>query len=98
MRLSALCVAQPSGRHVYAFGVLANELIKIVQVPRIGRRNGETLFGYQRPEASSHIAEIRRYLESDDAILPNAVVIAFDERVSFHPDPDSATGPVTTGF
>ena len=41
--------------------------------------------GYQRPEALKHIASIRRYLESDDPMIPNALVIAFDERVKFEP-------------
>lgn len=31
----------------------------------------------------SHIKAIRRYLESDGAMLPNAVVLAFDDRVAF---------------
>ena len=41
-----------------------------------------TLQGYQRPEVLSHIRAIRRYLESDGAMLPNAIVLAFDERVA----------------
>ena len=31
----------------------------------------------------NHIRAIRRYLESPEAMLPNAIVLAFDERVRF---------------
>src|SRR5262249_5120256 len=40
---------------------------------------------YQRPEVLSHIAEIRHYLESEEPMLPNAIVVAFDSRVKFKP-------------
>ena len=33
----------------------------------------------------SHIAEIRNYLESENPMIPNAIVIAFDDRVRFEP-------------
>lgn len=54
-------------------------------VSRIRRQSDEVLCGYQRPEVLSHIAEIRRYLESPDPMIPNAIVVAFDERVEFEP-------------
>ena len=41
--------------------------------------------GYQRHLVKSHISEIRTYLESENPMLPNSVVIAFDERVVFEP-------------
>ena len=54
--------------------------------------------GYQRPEVLSHIASIRRYLESDEPMIPNALVIAFDKRVTFEPDgPDGKHGDVCPG-
>ncbi|WP_020474972.1 DGQHR domain-containing protein [Zavarzinella formosa] len=43
------------------------------------------MVGYQRPEVVSHIAEIRAYLESDNPMLPNAVVVVFDPSVRFEP-------------
>jgi DGQHR domain-containing protein len=33
----------------------------------------------------SHISQIRKYLESDDPMLPNAIVVAFDRSVRFKP-------------
>src|SRR5439155_1899061 len=43
------------------------------------------LIGYQRPEVLSHISEIRRYIESENPLIPNAIVIAFDTSVRFEP-------------
>lgn len=81
----ALRLTQPSGRHVYSFAINAAELLDIADIPRIKRGDDQALEGYQRPEVVGHINEIRRYLESDDAILPNTIVVAFTENVSFEP-------------
>jgi len=40
------------------------------------------LKGFQRHQISSHIKEIRDYLSREDAILPNAVIIAFIDGVT----------------
>jgi len=37
---------------------------------------------FQRPQIASHICEIKDYLEHDDAVLPNPIVIAFTSGVS----------------
>lgn len=45
------------------------------------------LAGYQRATVSSHIAQIKRYLSQPEALLPNAIVIAFGGSVKFAPLP-----------
>ncbi|GAA3283993.1 hypothetical protein GCM10020218_041450 [Dactylosporangium vinaceum] len=67
---------------------------QIATVSRV-RRDVETqLHGYQRPEALAHVAAIRRYIETDTSpLLPNSIVIAFDERVRFEPGPGDAGSP-----
>jgi DGQHR domain-containing protein len=94
MEFTALRITQPSGREVYAFPAFAEDLLAIAQVPRVRRNDQKKLDGYQRPEVASHISEIRRYLETDDAILPNAIVVAFDSSVSFHLEVTTPTGDV----
>src|SRR5687768_16747651 len=83
MEFSGLRIVQPSGGEVYLFSAFADDLLAVAQVPRVRRNSARALEGYQRPEVASHIAEIRRYLESPDAVLPNAIVIAFDDRAYF---------------
>lgn len=40
------------------------------------------LTGFQRPQVAGHIREIRDYLETEDAILPNPLVIAFTRNLT----------------
>jgi DGQHR domain-containing protein len=85
VRFQALQITQPSGRQVYVFAATADELLKVADVPRMGRSEQGGLVGYQRPEVAAHIAEIRRYLNGRDAVLPNAIVVAVDDCVDFIP-------------
>lgn len=85
IRLPALEIKQGPNRTLYSFAVDGKLLSSIATVSRLRRPEGEPIQGYQRPEVLSHIAEIRNYLESSDPLLPNALVVAFDQRVSFVP-------------
>lgn len=73
-----------NGKKLYSMVVDGKEISKIASVTRVSRDQYE-LFGYQRPEIVNHISEIREYLESPTAMLPNSIVIAFDNRVIFKP-------------
>ncbi|MFJ5884352.1 DGQHR domain-containing protein DpdB [Kitasatospora cineracea] len=84
LRLPALEVRQGS-RRIYCFAVDGKKLHEFTAVSRIRRDNDDLLQGYQRPEVLSHIRAIKRYLESDGAMLPNALVLAFDNSVKFTP-------------
>ncbi len=84
LRLPALAIHQ-GDRTIYAFGVDGKKLHSFTTVSRIRRDDTASLHGYQRPEVLSHVRAIRRYLESDRAVLPNALVLAFDKRVTFEP-------------
>lgn len=85
LRLPALEIIQGPNRVLYSFAVDGKQLTTFATVSRIHRQSDEQLGGYQRPEVLSHIAEIRRYLESSNPMIPNAIVVAFDERVRFEP-------------
>jgi len=88
MRLPALQVRQGPSRTLYSFAVDGKLLPRFSTVSRIHRDANTGVHGYQRPEVLSHISAIRKYIESDDPMIPNAIVIAFDKRVVFEP-----TGP-----
>lgn len=91
MRLPALEITQGPKRKFYSFAVDGKLLPRFTTVSRIHRNGDNLLAGYQRPEVLSHIAEIRNYLESNDPLLPNAIVIAFDDRVKFVPSGETAS-------
>ncbi|MFC6154816.1 DGQHR domain-containing protein DpdB [Nocardioides yefusunii] len=81
LRLPALQIKQGE-QYIYAFGVDGKRVHDFTAVSRV-HRDEKKLAGYQRPEVRTHIRAIRRYLESDNAMLPNAIVFAFDDRVRF---------------
>lgn len=82
MRVPALAVKQ-GDRLLYSFAVDGKKLPLFSTVSRIHRDHDQSLGGYQRPEALAHVAAIRRYLEGSEALMPNALVVAFDGRVQF---------------
>ena len=88
LRVPAVEVRQGS-RTLYTFAIDGKCVHDIATISRIKRTAEGDLAGYQRPEVLSHIEEIRNYIESESPMIPNAVVIAFDTRVTFVP----AKGP-----
>ena len=95
LRLPALQVRQGDGSTLYSFAVDGKQLPFFATISRIHREDDSEIQGYQRPAVLSHINAIRRYIESDSPMLPNALVIAFDKRVQFEPLPGIPHGPYT---
>ena len=83
LKLPAIEIVQGHNRTFYSFAVDGKLLSKFATVSRIRRDGDDLVAGYQRPEVFSHISEIRNYIESKDPLLPNAIVLAFDQRVRF---------------
>jgi DGQHR domain-containing protein len=92
LRLPALELRQGRDRLLYGFAIDGKLLPSFASISRLARGDDYRILGYQRPEVGSHIAEIRRYLESENPLLPNAIVVAFDASVCFEPTPDAGAG------
>lgn len=93
LRFPALEVRQGPRRALYSFAADGKLLPRFTTISRLHRNDNGGLGGYQRPEVLSHIREIREYIESDDPMIPNAIVIAFDRRVHFEPASVQPSGP-----
>lgn len=91
LKLPAIEIRQGLNRIIYSFSVDGKQIDTFASVSRVARDDEKHIHGYQRPEVLSHISEIRAYLESDDPLIPNSIVIAFDETVRFVPS-NSKTG------
>jgi DGQHR domain-containing protein len=75
-------VAEQSVSHTtLTIAATAEEILSFARIDRIGRDQQGDLFGFQRPQIAAHIKEIGDYLEKDDAVLPNAIVVAFTKNV-----------------
>ena len=86
----ALRINQNPTSPLYAFGLTACELLQIADISRISRDHSGDLIGYQRPEVRQHVQEIVEYLDSDQVIFPNPIILALSPHVKF----TSGRGPV----
>jgi DGQHR domain-containing protein len=79
----ALRVVQSPGSALYLFSLTAHEILQIADISRVARDQSGLLIGYQRPEVRNHINEIVDYLNSDQVIFPNPIIIALPSTVRF---------------
>jgi DGQHR domain-containing protein len=85
IQLNALRLRQRSDVPIYVFGIDGRLVRQVASISFAERKKDGALSGYQRGPAEKHIREILEYLSSKEALLPNAIVVAFDERVKFVP-------------
>ncbi len=64
----------------------------MAEISRITRNDQGLLIGYQRPEVRRHINDITDYLNSQDVIFPNSIILALSTAVRFR----SSRGPGAT--
>ena len=91
IKIPALRVQQSPGKVLFQFSIDGKQLERFATISRIRRNDEREIKGYQRPEALSHIASIRKYIESKSPMIPNAIVIAFTEEVKFVPTPGQSS-------
>jgi DGQHR domain-containing protein len=84
LQLPALRIRQ--GAMQFFLAAVDGKLLgRFTKVAHTRRDANAELVGYQRTEILRHVAQIRAYLESPRALMPNAPIIAFDDRVRFRP-------------
>lgn len=88
----ALKVLQSDETPLYLFTLAAEEVDLVADVARIGRDEAGRLIGYQRPEKQKHVKQIQDYLDSENPLFPNGLILALPPEVKFR----SSRGPTTT--
>jgi DGQHR domain-containing protein len=83
LRRRALRIDQDAAHPLYIFSLTGAELLQIADISRISRDNSGKLLGYQRVEVRRHIQEITEYLNSDQVVFPNSIILALDSTVRF---------------
>jgi len=91
MTFTALTPKQSATHKVFTFCAKASEIFSFAVIDRITRNADGGITGFQRPQVANHIKEIREYLSRNDAVLPNSVVVAFTEGVTFSEMSDGLT-------
>src|SRR6266545_4302676 len=79
----ALRITQTAEFPLYLFSLTAAEILHIADISRVARDQTGELIGYQRPEVRRHIQEIVDYLNSDQVIFPNPIILALSSAVRF---------------
>jgi DGQHR domain-containing protein len=79
----ALRIAQTDQAPLYMFTLTSSEILQIADISRVSRDDLGELIGYQRPEVRQHIQEITDYLDSEEPLFPNPIIIALPSTVRF---------------
>ncbi|MGE5217310.1 MAG: DGQHR domain-containing protein DpdB [Chloroflexota bacterium] len=85
LTFSAIKAEQSPQHTVFSFAASATQVFEMGRIERAGRSDAGVLSGFQRPQIAAHIHEIRDYLQREDAVLPNSIVVAFTDHVKIHP-------------
>lgn len=83
IRRRALRLQQTPEHPLYLFSLTGDELLQLADISRISRDDAGKLIGYHRPEVKKHIQDIVDYLNSDQVLFPNAIILALSSRVRF---------------
>jgi DGQHR domain-containing protein len=89
IRRRALRVEQDPAHPLYLFTLTGDELLAIADISRISRNDAGNLIGYQRPEVKRHVQDIVEYLDGDNVLFPNSLILALSSGVRFR----SSRGP-----
>lgn len=83
LRRRALCLEQTKSSPLYLFTLRADEVFAIAEIARINRSRSDELIGYQRAEVRQHVEDILEYLNGDDVLFPNSLIMALSPMVRF---------------
>ena len=83
LRRRALRLEQNREHPLYVFSLTGEELLAISDVSRISRSDAGKLIGYQRPEVKRHVQDIVTYLNCDEVLFPNSIILALSSVVRF---------------
>ncbi len=83
IRRRALRLQQDDSHPLFVFSLTGEELLAIAEVSRITRSDVDKLIGYQRPEVKRHVQEIVTYLNGENVLFPNSIILALSSDVRF---------------
>jgi DGQHR domain-containing protein len=99
LKRRALRIQQHPTIPLYVFALAAEEVDQVADVARISRDEAGKLIGYQRPEKRQHVKQILEYLDGEEVLFPNGLILALPSTVRFKssPGPSSYDGLATSG-
>jgi DGQHR domain-containing protein len=79
----AIRIIQTSKHPLFLFSLSASDLLRVAEVSRVSRDSSGRLLGYQRPEVKRHVRNIVEYLDGDEVLFPNSIILALSSHVVF---------------
>jgi len=79
----AIRITQNEHCPIYLLSLTGEELFDVADISRVGRSDAGELIGYQRPEVKRHVNDIVEYLDQEEVIFPNAIILSFSSSVIF---------------
>jgi DGQHR domain-containing protein len=79
----ALVIRQSDDYELFLFCLSADEILEIADVSRVSRSSAGDLIGYQRPEVQRHVQEILEYLDGEQVLFPNPIILALSPGFRF---------------
>jgi DGQHR domain-containing protein len=76
LKRRALRIDQHPSIPLYVFTLAAEEVSQVADVARISRDEAGKLIGYQRPEKKQHVKQILEYLDGEEVLFPNGLILA----------------------
>jgi len=99
IRRRALRIEQNDKHPLYVFCLTGEEILSVADISRLSRDDAGKLIGYQRPHVKRHIQDIVEYLNSDNILFPNSLILALSSKSKFRARQGSpgSDGLVTSG-
>ncbi len=72
-----------NGQILYSFFIPAKALLELADISRIHRDKEGGLHGLQRKEIKKHISDILEYLNTENVLFPNSILLAINDEVKF---------------
>lgn len=85
LKRHALRLSQNHDVPVYLFSLAAAEILLVADISRIERGEAGELVGYQRPAVRRHVREITDYLNGEEVVFPNGIILSLSPQVRFIP-------------
>ncbi|MFN8864563.1 MAG: DGQHR domain-containing protein DpdB [Gemmatimonadota bacterium] len=83
IRRRANVIEQNTAHPVYQFTLTGDEILQIAEISRVSRDDAGKLIGYQRPEVKRHVEDIVAYLNGDNVVFCNSIILALSSKVRF---------------
>jgi DGQHR domain-containing protein len=83
IQIRALKTTQMKNTPVYAFFIPGELITEIADISRIERDEHDVLEGFQRKTIKDHVKNIVGYLDQENVIFPNSIILALSPEVVF---------------